>query len=259
MRRQPTHAHITQATRRVARVIWEGVWLRHLLAEGGIRPEATYVWSDGADAGRFQGEAVPFFRKDLPLARLNDEVLLATRVNGDALPDRHGGPVRLVVPGFYGTNSVKWLWRLTLADRRADGLFTTKYYNDDLPDGSRRPVWALAPEAVFVSPAPGEIVFGTVELRGWAWSDAPIEHVAVSDDTGMSWQPAQVAPHRGRAWQAWSADWSPAHPGAHQLLCKATDATGTVQPMCDARNAVHSVEVTVADAGFAAAPCAHPA
>ena len=60
-------------------MIWEGVWLRHLLAEGGIRPEATYVWSDGADAGRFQGEAVPFFRKDLslgPVPKLPNRLLM---------------------------------------------------------------------------------------------------------------------------------------------------------------------------------------
>jgi DMSO/TMAO reductase YedYZ molybdopterin-dependent catalytic subunit len=211
------------------------------------------------DAGSFEGDAVPFYREDLPLARLNDDVLLATRVNGDVLPDRHGGPVRLVVPGFYGTNSVKWLWRLTLADRRADGLFTTKYYNDDLRDGGRRPVWALAPEAVFVYPAPGDMVVGTVELRGWAWGNAPIEHVAVSDDAGANWQPARVEPRHGRAWQAWSADWSPVHPGPYQLLCRATDAIGAVQPMCDARNAVHSVEVAVADLGSAMARCGHTA
>jgi sulfane dehydrogenase subunit SoxC len=185
------------------------------------------------------------------LARLNDDVLLATRVNGDVLPDRHGGPVRLVVPGFYGTNSVKWLWRLTLADRRAGGLFTAKYYNDDLPDRSGRPVWALAPEAVFVHPAPGATPARTVELRGWAWGDAPIVQAAVSDDAGSSWRPAPVAPRRGRAWQAWSADWSPAHPGPYQLLCRAIDATGAVQLMRGARNAVHSVEVVVASVGFA--------
>ncbi len=79
----------TVATRRIAYVVWEGVWLRDVLAEAGIRQEATYVWSGGADAGRFEGEAVPFFRKDLPLTRLDDNVLLATAVNGDKLPDCH--------------------------------------------------------------------------------------------------------------------------------------------------------------------------
>jgi sulfane dehydrogenase subunit SoxC len=233
----------TVPTRRVACVVWEGVWLRDVLAEAGVRPGAAYVWSDGADSGSFEGDTVPFFRKDLPLARLGDDVLLATRVNGDVLPDRHGGPVRLVVPGFYGTNSVKWLWRLTLADRRADGLFTTRYYNDALSGGGRRPVWALAPECVIVSPAPGERVGGPIELRGWAWSDAAITQVEVSVDDGANWAAATVASRRDRAWQAWRFLWRPSVAGPAVLLCRAADAAGLTQPLEEARNAVHRVEV----------------
>jgi len=236
----------TVATRRVGCVVWEGVWLRDVLAEAGVRPEATtYIWSDGADGGSFEGEAVPFFRKDLPLARLGEDVLLATRVNGEALPDRHGGPVRLVVPGFYGTNSVKWLWRLTLADRRADGLFTTRYYNDALPGGGKRPVWALAPESVIVSPASGDQVGGPVELRGWAWGDDAIVRVEVSSDGGASWTAAAVAPRRDRAWQAWRFLWQPPVVGPAVLMCRATNAEGHTQPLGDARNALHRVEVAV--------------
>lgn len=238
------------ATRRVACVVWEGVWLRDVLAAAGVEGRAAFVWSDGADQGWFQGEQVPFFRKDLPIARAAEDVLLATRLNGAPLPDEHGGPLRLVVPGFYGTNSVKWLWRITLADQRADGLFTTRYYNDRLPDGSLRPVWALAPEAVFTSPAPGDVMGGPGDLRGWAWGDAPVDRVEVSDDEGGTWRHARVAPRRGREWQAWSASWRPARPGLHRLLCRATDAGGATQPMQDARNAVHAVEVVAADAPF---------
>lgn len=235
----------TVATRRVGCVVWEGVRLRDVLAEAGVKPEATHMWSDGADGGSFEGEAVPFFRKDLPLARLGEDVLLVTRVNGEALPDRHGGPVRLVVPGFYGTNSVKWLWRLTLADRRADGLFTTQYYNDALPGGGRRPVWALAPESVIVSPAPGDHVGGgLVELRGWAWGDTAIARVEVSDNGGASWAAAVLAPRRDRAWQVWRFVWRPMIAGPAVLLCRAIDADGRTQPLGEARNAVHRVEVT---------------
>jgi DMSO/TMAO reductase YedYZ molybdopterin-dependent catalytic subunit len=238
----------TVATRRVGCVVWEGVWLRDVLAEAGVRAEAAYIWSDGADSGTFEGEAVPFFRKDLPLARLGEDVLLATRVNGEALPDQYGGPVRLVVPGFYGTNSVKWLWCLTLADRRADGLFTTRYYNDALPGGDRRPVWALAPESVIVSPAPGDRVGSPVELRGWAWSDAAVTRVEVSGDGGASWEAAVVAPRRARAWQAWHCLWQPPVAGSAVLMCRATDAEGHTQPMHDARNAVYRIEVSVSQA-----------
>jgi len=230
----------TLPTRRVACVVWEGVWLRDVLALAGVAPEARFVWGDGADHGEFAGEQVPFYRKDMPLDRLSQDVLLATHVNGAPLPDEHGGPLRLVVPGFYGTNSVKWLWRLTLASSRATGLFTTRFYND-----GERPVWSLAPEAIFTTPAPGDRVAGPPALRGWAWADGQVAQVEFSDDEGARWQRATLAPRRDRGWQGWAAIWQPRRPGPHRLLCRATDEQGQTQPMTGARNAVHAVEVTV--------------
>ena len=233
------------ATRRVACVVWEGVWLHDILALAGVDPQARFLWADGADGGVFDGEAVPFYRKDLPLARVAQNVMLATGLNGAPLPDDHGGPLRLVVPGFYGTNSVKWLWRLTLAGARAEGLFTTRFYNDLSQDGSAHPVWALAPEAIFTTPAPDDTVSAPIVLRGWAWSDAAVAQVVVSDDGGATWCDARLAPRRDRAWQPWSFLWTPRRTGPHRLLCRATDAAGATQPMAGARNAVHAVEVTV--------------
>jgi DMSO/TMAO reductase YedYZ molybdopterin-dependent catalytic subunit/predicted amidohydrolase len=233
----------TVATRRVACAVWEGARLADILRDAAVEAGAAFLWSDGADGGSFAGTEVPFHRKGLPLGRLPEDVLLATRLNGAPIPDEHGGPIRLVVPGFYGTNSVKWLWRLTAAERRADGLFTTTFYNDRLPDGSVRPVWALAPEAVFTTPAPNDQVSGTTQLRGWAWSDAPVERVDVSDDAGATWQPARLAPREGRAWQACSVAWAFRRRGPTRLLCRATDASGASQPMDGARNAAHVVEV----------------
>ena len=226
-------------TRRVACVVWEGAWLRDVLAATGVRAGARFLWSDGADHGAFAGEHVPFYRKDLPLERLPHDVMLATRLNGSPLSDEHGGPLRLVVPGFFGTNSVKWLWRMTLAEARADGLFTTRFYND-----GERPVWALFPEAIFTTPSPGDVVAGPLALRGWAWANAPVSLVEISDDEGASWYPAELQPRRDRGWQAWTASWKPARTGPHRLICRATDELGSTQPFSGARNAVHAVDVT---------------
>ena len=225
-------------TRRVACVIWEGVWLRDVLAAAGIAPGARFLWGDGADHGEFAGEQVPFYRKDMPLARLDEDVLLATHLNGVPLPDEHGGPLRLVVPGYFGTNSVKWLWRLVLAEARATGLFTTRFYND-----GDRPVWSLFPEAIFTTPSPGDVVAGSLALRGWAWADAAVSRVDISDDAGNTWHPMTLQPRHQRAWQAWTGHWQPARNGPHRLLCRATDATGATQPLTGARNAIHSVDV----------------
>src|SRR5215475_13406196 len=93
----------------------------------------------------------------LPTRRLDTYSVGGTT---EPLRAENGSPARLIVPGFYGTNSVKWLTRMTLADRRADSPFTTRWYNDPVPgaDGSApgrtAPVWAIAPESVIVSPGP---------------------------------------------------------------------------------------------------------
>jgi DMSO/TMAO reductase YedYZ molybdopterin-dependent catalytic subunit len=98
--------------------------------------------------------------KDLPIARVEADVLIGYEMNGSALPAEHGFPARLVVPRFYGTNSVKWLTRMTLVESRAPGPFTTRWYNYPVLDGSRSsshqctggetgeatPVWSIAPD-----------------------------------------------------------------------------------------------------------------
>ena len=142
-------------TRRVANVRWGGVDLAALLDELAIEPQARFLWSYGLDGGDFAGTSCDWYVKDLPLERLAaGGVLLAYELSGAPLPAEHGFPVRLVVPGYYGTNSVKWLWRMHLAERRAEGPFTTVFYNDsrsavDIAAGlpSLRPVWAIAPES----------------------------------------------------------------------------------------------------------------
>jgi len=98
----------TVATRRIANVRWGGADLVMLLDELGIDPLARYLWSYGLDGREFAGTTCDWFIKDLPLARLaGGDVLLAHELNGMPLPAEHGFPVRLAVPGYYGTNSVK--------------------------------------------------------------------------------------------------------------------------------------------------------
>ena len=176
-------------------------------------------------------------------------------MNGEPLPAEHGFPARLVVPGYFGTNSVKWLWRLHLADRRADGLFTTDFYNDSLSEADiaaglppRRPVWATAPESIIVAPSPEAALAAgePVEIWGWAWSFRGIAAVEVSVDGGASFARADLEPKRGWAWQRFSLQWRPAARGEAVLCARALEAGGTTQPFEGARNAVHTVRVSVA-------------
>lgn len=244
----------TLPTRRITHVRWGGLDLAALLDELGVDPAARFLWSSGLDGGTFAGESIDFFTKDLPLERLRaGEVLLAYELNGAPLPAEHGAPVRLVVPGYYGTNSVKWLWRLRLAEDRHRGLFTTRLYDDAadpaLPAGSpeRRPVWAIAPESIIVAPAPQAVVRSgePVEVWGWAWSSAGVSAVEVSVDGGARYHPASLEARRGWSWQRFSFPWRPTEPGKAVLAARALEASGAGQPGDRARNAIHRVEVTI--------------
>lgn len=242
-------------TRRVANVRWGGVDLASLLDEAGVDPRARFLWSYGLDGGDFAGTSCDWFVKDLPLARLAaGDVLVAYELDGEPLPSENGYPVRLVVPGYYGTNSVKWLWRLHLAGERAASLFTTTLYNDPLDAeeiaaglGPTRPVWAIAPESVIVTPAPdAELRLGeSVEIRGWAWSFREVDGVEVSVDGGGTFTPARLEPRRGWAWQGFSLTWRPAERGEVIVCSRASDANGAVQPRDGARNAIHTVRAVV--------------
>lgn len=240
----------TVPQRRIVNVVWGGVPLREVLDLVGVEPAAGYLWSYGADGGTFAGAHSDAYVKDLPLHRATErDVLLAYELNGSPLPAEHRFPLRLVVPGWYGTNGVKWLTRLRLADARWTGTFTTRFYADPAPDepGGIRPVWRVAPESVIVAPAPGAelSVGGDVVVWGRAWGAAEIEAVEVSTDGGSTWQVTRAEPRRGREWQRFAIRWRPRGPGPTTLLSRAIDAEGTTQPMTGARNAVHSVDVTV--------------
>jgi len=237
----------TEPKRRIANVTWAGVRLSHILDGLEIAPAARFVWSEGLEWGEFAGVSGEAFVKDLPLAKaMAPEVLLATHLNGAPLTPDRGGPVRLVAPGWYGTNSVKWLGRMTLAATRAPGPFTTRFYNDPGADGPI-PVWGVAPESVIVGPDPayppkaGE----DVTLWGWAWAEAGVASVEVSVDGGARWRPAEVEPPKGLEWRRFAASWTPT-PGRHALLCRCVDQAGRGQPMDGARNAVHAIEIEVA-------------
>jgi DMSO/TMAO reductase YedYZ molybdopterin-dependent catalytic subunit len=243
----------SEPTRRVCNVIWGGARLVDLLADCRPRETARYLWSRGADYGAFSDVEIDAYVKDLPLARAQDDVLIAYEINGKALPAEHGFPARLVVPGFYGTNSVKWLTAMTLAEGRATGPFTTRWYNDPMRDsagretGARTPVWSIAPESLIVAPAPNATLAAMVEheIWGWAWADGGVAVVEVQIGDEAPWLPATLEPPHGRQWQRFSFAWLPQGPGGVTLASRAISRAGAAQPMAGHRNAVHAVAVSV--------------
>lgn len=242
-----------EPTRRITNVTWAGARLIDVLADARPTRTARYVWSYGADSGEFSGVSVNGYCKDLPLERAGRDVLLAYEMNGEPLRPEHGFPVRLVVPGFYGTNSVKWLVRMTLAPDRARGPFTTRWYNDPVLDASGEetgdvaPVWSIAPESVIVSPASREAVSLGVEreIWGWAWAEESVSRVEVYTSDDDAWRPAELEPPRGHEWQRFSVPFKPGHRGPMFLAARATTASGQRQPRAGRRNAIHGVAVMV--------------
>lgn len=241
--------HTTVPVRRVANVVWSGVRLRSVLTLARIRDGSAYVWAAGADSGVYAptGQHSDCYMKDIPLSKaLADEVLIATAMNGRPLTARHGAPARLVVPGFYGTNSVKWLSEISVQRTRAQNYFTTALYNDVVEgQRARRPVWDVAPHALIVAPSADAVLCAEpTEIWGWAWSASPIVRVEVSTNGGAEWAEAIIEARESFAWQRFSMHWHPAA-GLHTLACRATDLQGNCQPLENARNSVIRLPVRV--------------
>ena len=242
--------------------IFEGVALQDLLEEAGVEAGALEVLAAGADAGTVASGARVAFERSLPLAvALRGDVLLAHTLNGAPLPREHGFPLRLVVPGWYGVASVKWLTRLSVLRTPFAGWFQKDTYVYDgesgVPDGT--PVRAMRVRALITSPEEGAVLRdGAVAVEGAAWSGSgPVVAVALSADEGVSWTDLELEPARG-PWlrRRFRGTWIPPGPGSYTLLARATDATGATQPL-DAvwnrlgygNNAVHRVQVVVDPSG----------
>jgi DMSO/TMAO reductase YedYZ molybdopterin-dependent catalytic subunit len=194
---------------------------------------------------------------------MRPEVLLAWGVNGQPLPPQHGFPLRLVVPGWYGMTSVKWLRRITVVSEPFDGYQQTgTYLLHTSEDDPGTPVTRIQPRSLLVPPGIPEFESrvricppGRQLLTGRAWSGlAPVAAVEVSTDGGGSWAPARLGEQPSPwAWAGWTFEWE-ATPGGHELCSRATDAAGNTQPLETpwntggyANNAVQRVPVTVHD------------
>jgi sulfane dehydrogenase subunit SoxC len=244
---------------------WGGTPLRSLLEEAGIDESAVDVVFTGLDRGLEDGVEQQYERS-LPLVEaLRDDVLLVYEMNGEPLPPQHGFPLRLIVPGWYGMTSVKWLGRITVLDRPFDGFQQRDRYRLRQEEGEDgRPVTRIQPRALMAPPGMPDFLtrMRTVDLaptllEGRAWSGwAPIARVEVSTDGGGSWQPAQLGEQRApSSWTSWQYPWEPEAPGTYELACRARDEAGNEQPVDPAwnlggysNNAVQRVTVEVRSA-----------
>jgi sulfane dehydrogenase subunit SoxC len=218
---------------------WTGVPVAALLEEAGLADDAVEILFTGLDRG-VEGGVEQSYQRSLTLAEAADGPLLAFAINGEPLPPQHGFPVRLIVPGWYGMTSVKWLSRMdAIAEPFAGYQQATGYRIRAHEDDEGTPVTRMMPRALMAPPGIPEFMSrervleaGPCEVGGRAWSGwGAIEAVEVSTDGGATWAETSLGPEPSPgAWRAWSFAWDAA-PGEHELCCRARDAAGNAQPV----------------------------
>jgi sulfane dehydrogenase subunit SoxC len=250
---------------------WTGTPLAPILEEAGVSAGAVDVVFTGADRG-VQGDVEQWYERSLSVGdATRPEVMLAYAVNGRPLPPQHGFPLRLVVPGWYGMTSVKWLRSITVIDRPFSGYQqATAYHLRRTIDDAGVPVTRMLPRALMVPPGVPDFMTRTrfLEpssqlLEGRAWSgQAPVAKVDVSVDGGATWSAATLQDAGSlHAWRRWTYRWEATAAGEHELCVRATDAAGNTQPLEQAwstegvqNNAVQRVRVVVGPAGAKQVP-----
>ena len=238
---------------------WTGTPLGPLLDEAGLREDATELVFSGFDRGVQGGEEHAFQRSLSIEEARRPEVMLVHGMNGAPLQPQHGFPVRLVVPGWYGMASVKWLRSIEAVAEPFRGYQQgTAYHYKAHADDPGQPVSRIRVRALMKPPGIPDyfsrrrlVDAGPVLLSGRAWGGrGPISRVEVAVDG--QWSEATLGTALGDfAWRSWSFEWN-ATPGEHTIGCRAADTAGDAQPMESpwnyqgmGNNAVQSIAVTV--------------
>ena len=217
---------------------WTGTPLKGVLREAGIRNTAVEVLFTGLDRGLEAGE-FSYYQRSLSIEEASrDEALLAYEMNGSPLEPQHGHPLRLVVPGWYGMTSVKWLGSIEAIGEPFNGFQMASYRYRTAEDDEGEPVSLIRVKALMVPPGVPDFLTrvralepGDVELVGMAWAGRnAVTRVEVSVDGGSSWSDAELGEPVSRfAWTPWSFTWQ-ATAGRHSLKVRAADSVGNVQP-----------------------------
>ena len=226
-------------------VQWKGVPLKGLVQSLGLDVDRTarFIAAEGRDSpSTAEGDD---FEHSLPLEDVLDQGILALEMNGEPIPAVHGGPVRLIVPGYYGTMNVKWLSRLRFEDEESNNdnhIRRYRAFNKPIEPGTSpsltlensSPTWRQRINSLIWDPLEGISVVGQrLEVKGVAWNDGlvRIETVEVSLNAGNTWKRAQLeSPSSLFAWYPFTASIE-TPPGQHEIWVRAVDALGRTQPL----------------------------
>ena len=218
---------------------WTGTPLRDVLLEAGVKDAAGEILFTGLDRG-VQGDELQDYQRSLSVDEaMREDVLLVYEMNGGPLEPQHGYPLRLVVPGWYGMTSVKWLARIEAIRGPFEGYqMMGSYRYSKNADDTGEPVTLQKVRSLMVPPGIPDfatrvrlVEAGEVTLIGRAWAGRlEVASVEVSTDGGDGWSEAELEEPVGTfAWRGWHYRWQ-AQPGRHTLCVRARDSEGNVQP-----------------------------
>lgn len=226
--------------------LWNGVRLRDVLESCGIKSDAVYVAYHAADRHLSQDPNKDAISRGVPVEKaMEAESMIAWGMNGEPLPSHHGYPLRLVIGGWPGSTSGKWLKQIDLRNQVHDGTKMTgssyrvpKYPvkpGTSVPDEDMRIIESMPVKSLVTFPESGikHPVGKPLSLHGHAWAgDLRVDHVAVSMDFGQTWTDAQLdLPVNRLAWQNWDAHVTFPKKGYYEVWARAVDSRGTSQPM----------------------------
>jgi DMSO/TMAO reductase YedYZ molybdopterin-dependent catalytic subunit len=197
---------------------WKGVPMKVLLSAASPLAGATKVWLHGVDN----------YTDTFPLEKaLDPSTLVVYEMNGETLPDRHGFPARVIVPGYFGEKHVKWITRIEVAEESAIGFYEKQGWGPDFIVPTRSRFDVPDHDSTFTS----AIAANGIAVRGVAFGgDRGISRVEVSFDDGKTWQEAKLDyPGTKLTWALWSYDWRPTAADNYPLVVRATDGEGAVQ------------------------------
>jgi sulfite oxidase len=247
---------------------WSGVRLRHVLLAAGLEPEATHVAFAGLDRIDVEGKTTEFGGSISKEKAMSPEVILAYEMNGQPLPPVHGYPLRVVVPGYIGARSVKWLSQIVVRSSPSDNYFQAEAYkllppwsSAEIVESSKgRTLEEQRINSVICLPRHGaRVADDVVVVKGYAIAggDREVERVELSIDGGKTWMAASLPERRPRwAWCFWEAHLK-LRPGSHTIAVRAWDSAGETQPMRTRdvwnakgymNNAWHRIDIKIDDA-----------
>jgi len=218
---------------------YTGIRLKDVLGKAGVKSTGKHLMFRGMD--EVPGKVPPFVRS-IPIEKaMHADTLLATEMNGRPLPKHHGFPARVLVPGWIGAASCKWVTEIRVLEKPFEGNFMTPGYR--MPNRLVKPgeavnpkdtasITALNVKAIIARPLDGATISGgVIPVSGAAWAgENQIAKVEISIDGGATWHEAKLGPeHAPYAWRLWSYTWRPKH-GEHVIMARATDSGGRVQP-----------------------------